>query len=166
MKLDLSFRLAEDKRDILIVEKNLLEHPLNYKGYPDWVEKIKGELWSGYKQVIIALSEDYWVGHLISQPHKSISRFWEMKSGRTREDFRQRYILSFMIRQSEFFATKEGYLGVICDARSDRLDVVNLLLGNGYREIARSDLYREGYEDIIFFKPLGDFKNFNSVLRI
>lgn len=159
MKLDISFRLAEDEKDIKILEKNLLAHPLNYAGYFDWFDRIRPEFWSGYKQVMLGFSEGFWIGHLISQPHKSINSFLEMKSARAREDFFQRYIISFMMRQTEVIAKKQGYLGVICDARSDNLPVLNLLLKNKYKEIARADLYNEKYEDLVFFKPLGNFKN-------
>jgi len=160
MKLDVNFRLAEDEKDIRVVEQNLLSNPLNYEGYFDWFERIRGDLWSGYKQVMLGFSEGFWIGHLISQPHKSISKFLEIKNARVREDFFRRYVLSFMFRQAETIAKKEGYLATICDARSDRKDICEFLLKNNYRETARVDLYQEGYEDIVFIKTLGDFKNF------
>ncbi|MFH1586024.1 MAG: hypothetical protein ABIB79_04610 [archaeon] len=42
----------------------------------------------------------------------------------------------------------------MCDLRSDNIPIRNLLLINGYKEIARVDLYNEGYEDVVLVKPL------------
>ena len=59
------------------------------------------------------------------------------------------FIFSFMIRQTEIKARKEGNLAVICDARSNNLPVCSLLRSNGYLEAARADLYKEGYQDAV-----------------
>jgi len=63
-------------------------------------------------------------------------------------------MLSFMIRQVEIKAKKTGDLAMICDVRSNRLDVIRLLRCNGYKEVVRADIYNEGYEDVVFVKPL------------
>ncbi|MFH1586029.1 MAG: hypothetical protein ABIB79_04635 [archaeon] len=44
--------------------------------------------------------------------------------------------------------------GVEGDARSDRLDVIFPLRVDDYKEIARADIYNEGYEDVVLAKPL------------
>ena len=154
MTFNFTFRSAESKKDIDILTGFILKQPLNYKNYFDWIERAREELLIGYKKSVMAFYYDVLVGDLIFQPHKSIKKFREIKHGRTLGEYQRRLILSFMIRQAEHEARKEGDLATICDARSDRLDVQRLLLVNGYKEIARADLYKEGYEDIVLMKPL------------
>ena len=64
------------------------------------------------------------------------------------------------MRQVETLAKEEGEIGAICDIRSDKLEVINMVKKMGYREVARADLYNEGYEDIALMKPLIENKLF------
>ncbi|MBU2052918.1 MAG: hypothetical protein ABIJ14_03390 [Nanoarchaeota archaeon] len=153
MSFNFNFRLAESKRDIDKLTQFVLMYPLNYRGYFDWVDKAREELLIGYKESVLCFSEDILVGNLIFQPSKSMKGFCELKNGRTLKEFQRRYILSFMIRQVEVEARERGDVAVIGDARSDRLDVLTLFLSKGYKEVARADLYGEGYEDVVLIKP-------------
>jgi len=155
MKFNFNFRLAEDRKDIDNLINKLLAHQrLNYKNYDVWVEKAVEELFLGYKKTMLAFSEDILVGNLIFQPHKSINNFYELKHGRTISEFQKRYILSFMFRQVEVNAKKQGKSATICDICSDRLDLINFLMIKDYKEVARANLYGEGYEDSVFIKSL------------
>ena len=153
MKID--FRTAE-RKDVDLVRRFFQKGSLNYKGYGVWLPKAIEEFYYGTKEVILGFSEDLLVSALMFQDCKNLKGFKELKSGRTIKEFSRRFFLSFMIRQVEEISRQEGRLGIISDARSTRKDVINLLKGNGYREIARADLYREGYEDVILTKVISN----------
>ena len=158
--MDFNFRLADTEKEIKQVVDFFSKNPWNYKNYDKWVQKAEAELYLGIKQGILALNYNSLIGNLISQPHKTISGFCEMKNGRILNKFNRGFVFSFMIRQTEIKAREEGNLAVICDARSNNIPVCNLLRSNGYLEAARADLYNEGYEDIVFIKDLKN-KNWN-----
>lgn len=149
--MNLNFRLFEPK-NIDCVSKFLLPRKLNYRGYNAWLQKALEELRWGSKDAVLGFSEDVLVSALLFQNCKHLKGFTELKSGRTIEEYSNRLFLSFEIRQVEAISKQEGKLGIICDSRSDRLDVLNLLRKNNYVEIARTDLYKEGYEDVVMMK--------------
>jgi len=152
MAVNFNFRQAETIKDFDRLRLALLEQPLNYRGYLPWVGRAMDEVFSGYKEAMLAFYDNYLIGYLLSQPSKTTKGFREMKSARVLEEFQRRLVLSFMMRWEEVEAKKAGNLAMICDTRL--YDVANLLRCNGYREIARADLYHEGFEDIVFAKPL------------
>jgi len=151
--MNFTFRGGNSK-DIDKLSRLVLAQPLNYIGYKTWAKKALEEFRCGIKQAGLCFCNDHLVGELIYQQHKSINIFCELKNGRVLDKFRRRFILSFLIRQVEFDARENGYLAVVCDSRSDRTDVNDLLLINGYKVIAQADLYREGFKDCIYLKPL------------
>ena len=154
MLLDINFRLNESEKDIDNLASFLLPRPLSYKKYEQWLEKAITELYSGYKQVALGFSHGKLVASLMFQPHKTIKKFCELKNARTLEEFQNRYMLSFMLRQVEVIAKQQGNLAIVGDTRSDRLDIITFLLKNGYKEVARADIYNESYEDVEFMKDL------------
>lgn len=165
MILDINFRLNESEKDIDNLAGFLLPRPLNYRGYSQWLDKAITELYCGYKQSVLGFSHGKLVASLMFQPHKTLKKFCELKNARTLEEFKNRYMSSFMLRQAEVIAKQQGNLAMVGDARSDRLDVINFLLKNGYKEVARADLYNEGYEDVEFIKPLSNFNLVNIFNR-
>lgn len=155
MKIDFYFRMAETK-DVDKLYKFLLPMQAGYQGYVPWLKKAIEEFYYGPKKAMLGFSDDILVASLIFQSCKHLKNFCELKNGRTIDKFARRYFFSFMVRQIEEISKEEGKLGIVCDARSDRTGIINLLRSNGYKEIARADLYNEGYEDIIMSKPLAD----------
>jgi hypothetical protein len=151
--MNFTFRDGEQE-DIDKLSWLILAQPLNYIGYKAWAEKALEEFLWGIKQAGLCFCDDHLVGELIYQQHKIIPSFLELKNGRVLEEFGRRLILSFLIRQVEIDARKKGYLAVVCDSRSGRKDVNKFLKINGYRELARADIYGEGIEDIIYLKSL------------
>lgn len=149
---EFTFRMAE-RKDTDKLYGFLLSQQLNYKRYTPWLKKAIEEFYYGLKQVMLGFSGNILVSSLMFQSCKHLEGFCELKNGRTVKELERRLFLSFLIRQVEAISRQEGKLGVICDARSDRIDVLNLLRSNGYREITRADLYGEGYEDIVMIKP-------------
>ena len=153
MGFDFNFRLAEDMSDIWKLEKHLLQQSLSYPSYADWVVgKVSPEIESGYKKAILALSDSYLVGNLITQPHKNLDGVLEFKNMRVHPKLQGRYVGAFMLRQGERIAYEENYSAIICDTHADNLNVISLLNSQGYEEIARIPLYDKNTEEIIFGK--------------
>lgn len=125
MSFDFRFRFLEDEKELRGLRKFLLEQPFNYPNYEDWVEKTISQIDSGYKRTILSFSDDALVGDLIFQPHKTLERVMELKNIRIHPDLKRRYFGFFMLRQAE--AESGNYDAIICDTRSDRTDVLNLL---------------------------------------
>ncbi len=150
MGFNFQFRLAEDRKDFLRLESFLLEQPLNYPHYEDWVVGSREEFLSGHKRCIFALSEEELVGNLVSQQHKQFSKVMELKNMRVHSKLRGRYFGFFMLRQAE--AESKKYDAIICDTRSDQLPVINLLRICGYEELLRVPLYEKNVEDVVMVK--------------
>ncbi|MCL5018684.1 MAG: hypothetical protein M1416_02890 [Candidatus Pacearchaeota archaeon] len=158
MSFDFRFRFLEDEKEIKQLRNFLLEQPFNYPNYEDWVERSIQQIDNGYKKTILAFSDDILAGDLIFQPHKTLPKVMELKNMRIHPDLKRRYFGFFMFRQAE--AESKDYDAIICDTRSDRLDVLNLLKLCGYREISRVPLYDSNTEDVVLLKNL---KNKNQV---
>ena len=152
MSFNFQFRFAQERKELLQLEKHLLRQPLNYKNYADWVRKTTEEILEGYKMAILAFSDGFLVGNLIIQPHKSLDSVLEVKNMRVHQKVQGRYFWAFMFRQGEVIAQENNYSAIICDTHSDNLPVINLLRSQGYREIARAQLYDNHTEEIIFGK--------------
>ncbi|MDP2628587.1 MAG: GNAT family N-acetyltransferase [Nanoarchaeota archaeon] len=153
MGFDYSFRFAEDRRDILKLERFILQQPLKYPHFGDWVYRAREDLLSGWKKSILAFSEDFLIGDLIFQPHKSLSGNLELKNMRVHRKLQGRYFGVFMLKQAEVEA-RGKYNGIICDTHSDNYPMINLLRFMGYDEIARAPLYNQNVEEIVMMKNL------------
>lgn len=151
MSFNFSFRFAEDTKDILNLERFLLKQELNYPNYGDWVFRAKQELLSGYKKSILAFSDGFLVGNLIYQPHKDLPRVRELKNLRVHPKLRERYFGAFMLKQAEKENQNE-YDAIICDTRTDRIQIVNLLKNFGYETLLKIPLYDSNIEDMIMIK--------------
>lgn len=155
MPFDFRFRFAESLEDKGKLIKFLLQHPLGYPHYKDWVSRIREELSTEYKQSILAFSDGILVGDLVFQPHKDFSEYLlELKNMRIHPKLNRRYFGHFMLRQAETEARIAGYQAIICDMRTDNFRITNLLRLCGYHELLRVALY-EDKEDIVMIKSLG-----------
>ncbi|MDD5012362.1 MAG: hypothetical protein PHQ66_01810 [Candidatus Nanoarchaeia archaeon] len=152
MGFDFEFKLLDDEKELKQLEKHLIEQPFDYPHYEDWVEKAISEIDWGYKKTILAFSDGIIVGNGIFQPHKTLPKIMEFKNMRIHPALQGRYFGFFIARQVE--AESKDYDAIICDTRSDRLDVLNLLKLCGYREIARALLYDSNTEDVVLLKNL------------
>jgi len=151
MPFNFQFRLAEDRKEIDKLASFLLLQPFNYPGYEGWIERARADLLSGYKSCILAFSDGSLVGDLIFQPHKQFSPIRELKNMRVDPKLQGRYFGMFMLRQAE----KENpafFEAIICDTRSDRVDVVNMLRLLGYQELLRAPIYEKNVEDLVMYK--------------
>ncbi len=165
MGLNVNFRMAEIK-DVDKLYKFLLPMQAGYRGYVPWLKRAIEEFYYGPKKAILGFNYEVLVASSIFQSCKHLKNFCELKNARTIDKFARRYFFSFMLRQVETISKEEGKLGIICDVRSDRINIINLLKSNGYKEIARADLYNEGYEDFVMSKSLVDSPLFNQKTNI
>lgn len=152
MSFDYRFRFLEDEKEIKELRGFLLSQTLNYPNYGDWVERAINEIDLGYKKTILAFNDDTIIGDLIFQPHKNLPKVIELKNMRIHPEFKRRYFGYFMLRQAE--VESKNYKMIICDTRSDRIDVLNLLKLCGYKEVSRIPLYDSNAEDVIMSKTL------------
>ena len=152
MGFDFNFRFVEERKDIRELEKHLLQQPMNYPHYEDWVSRSVEELENGYKNSILAFSEDFLVGNLMFQPHKQFSSIMEFKNMRVHEKLQGRYFGSFMVKQAEAEARKKGYKAIVGDIRSDNFPIMNMLKILGYEELLRIPLYDQNTEDVVMVK--------------
>ncbi|MFH1586023.1 MAG: hypothetical protein ABIB79_04605 [archaeon] len=108
--MEFTFTIADSEREISKAVDFFSKNPWTYDPvkYRRWVEKAEAELFLGYKTCTLAYYYNQLIGNLISQPHKTIQRFRELKNGRTINEFQRRLVLSFMIRQEEVESQKEG----------------------------------------------------------
>lgn len=154
MSFNYSFRFAEDRKDLDSLFKFNRQYPMGYPGFMDWSLRVIDEILSGWKKAILGFSEDYLVSSLIFQPHKVFpENFLEIKSARADESIWSRYFIVFSLRQVEI-ESREKYDFIICDYRSDRKDVANLLNFMGYKELLKIPLYEKNVEDIVAVKSL------------
>lgn len=151
--MNISFKLG-GREHTEILSKFFSQRNLNYRGYNSWLLRAIEEYRYEIKRAILGFYEDVLVSALMFQNCKHMSGFTELKSGRTIEEFSRRLFLSFEARQVETISRQEGKLGIICDVRTGRPDVLSLLKKDGYCEVERADLYGEGYEDIVMMKSL------------
>jgi len=152
--MNINFRQGE-RKDIDLMYKFFSQKDLGYKGFNEWLPKAMDEYICGIKEVMLGFSDDVLISALLNQSCKHLRGFRELKSGRTIDEYARRLCLSFIIRQVEYLAKEErGEIGVICDARLDKVDTLSMLYKIGYKEIARADLYNEGKIDVVLMKPL------------
>ena len=74
-------------------------HNPGYRGYYEWINKMRAEVAAGYKEAIIATSNDKVIGTSIWQPHKALSELAEFKNLRVVENGRS--IARFIAKQVE-----------------------------------------------------------------
>ena len=145
------FKHPDSVSDISRVIDFLAKQPLGYPNYQDWVQRTEAELQSGYKQAILALSDNQLVGDLVYQPHKQLPRVREIKNLRVHPKLRRRDFAHFMLRQAEEHG-KEDFDGVMIDSRTDNPSMIQFLAFCGYVPIAQTQLYNSNCPDVVMIK--------------
>ena len=151
MGFDFRFREVDSTRDLKMLVDFLMKQTLGYPGYEDWVQKTEHEIDVGYKKTIMAFSGSHLVGDCIFQSHKDLPRTRELKNLRIHPEVRNRYFGVFMLKQAEV-ENKKDYDVIICDARTDRHDVANLLTFMGYTPLMSTSLYDRNAVDTVYLK--------------
>ncbi len=155
MIFDFRFREIDSTADIKKLIDFIRQQHLNYPDYHSWVQRAEAELYTEYKQAVMAFSDRTLVGNVIYQPHKQIQGVLELKNLRVHPELRRRDFGHFMLRQAETEARNSGrYSLMMIDTRADQKDMLALLIFSGFREIGRTSLYDSGSEDVMLAKPL------------
>ena len=150
-RFNFQFRTLDSVSDIGRVIDFLAKQPLGYPNYQDWVQRTEAELQSGYKQAILALSDNQLVGDLVYQPHKQLPRVREIKNLRVHSELRRRDFAHFMLRQAEEHG-KDEFDAVMIDSRTDNPSMINFLTFCGYVQIAETNLYDSLCSDVVLMK--------------
>ncbi|MEK6892713.1 MAG: hypothetical protein AABX07_00765 [Nanoarchaeota archaeon] len=125
-------------------------HNPGYRGYYEWINKMRAEVAAGYKEAIIATSNDKVIGTSIWQPHKALSELAEFKNLRVVENGRS--IARFIAKQVEVEARERGFWGIICDVRSNQPQIVRFMVHLDYTPIKTISLYESSEPDVIMVK--------------
>ena len=128
----------------------------DYPDFSDWAEKAHAQLLSEKKRALVALERNNIIGVVVYQKHKKHADALEMKNLTVRPDRRGRYIASFLMRNAEIEGGREFKAKyAIGDAKASNTSMRMFLLRNGYRVLAKDDLYKLGAgEDLIYKKTL------------
>lgn len=154
MGFNFNFRQIDSTQDISKLINFMANYPLSYPGYDAWIQRSEPELYTEYKQAVLAFSDRVLVGNIVYQKHKQLTNALEIKNMRVDEKIRRRDFGHFILKQVEAEAVKSGYNLILCDARASQVDVISLMRFSGFREIARAPLYSSNEEDVIMGKPL------------
>ncbi len=151
MTFNFNFRSLEERRDLHQLVDFMMHQDLGYPGYEDWIQRAEKELEQGSKKVVLAFSDRRLVGDVVYQPHKQFPRIREVKNIRVHPEVRRRDFAHFMLRQAEQ-ESQDTYDAIVCDARSDQRDVIQLLKSMGYIPIIEVPLYEKNASDVILMK--------------
>jgi ribosomal protein S18 acetylase RimI-like enzyme len=170
MTFNFSFHSLEDAREIRTLLDWMLPYDLGYANWNDWLGRIEGELFLGYKQACLAHVVEHGdrrlIGYLIHQQKKGKGNelFEEMKSARVDREFQERHVMSFMLKQAEVEARKAGRQFAILDVREEKKGVINLLLRHGYKIISAQNLYQPDKRDLVMVKDLYSSNNSRKLM--
>jgi len=145
------FRHPDSVSDIHRVIDFLAKQPLGYPKYCAWVQRTEAELQTGYKQVIMALSDNHLVGDLVYQKHKQLPRVREIKNLRVHPELRRRDFAHFMLRQAEEHE-RQKFDALLIDSRTDNPSMIEFLTFCGYTPIAQTPLYDSNCPDVVMIK--------------
>ena len=156
----MAFKFTFSSMDTEAEAKMLLSwmrpYDLGYKGWNEWLDRIEQQVLDGRKRAVLAFSEEAGerdlAAYVLYQQHKQIPNLIELKSIRTHPKVQKRYFMSFMLKQVEVEAKKEGYAGLIGDLRENRGDVLAIMLRNNFRTLDSQNLYEPDKRDIIVAK--------------
>lgn len=161
--MEFYFGLLQDEKELKQLTKFLLFYPMNYPNYEDWVTgTCIPELAMHYKETILAYvrenKQEQWqlIGNAIFQPAKEsqLPLTLHFKNMRVAKNFRREGIASFLVKQVEKAALKQGLKSIILDLREEKTDVFGLLLWQGYRILYKAPLYDNHNQDIVMIKSI------------
>lgn len=153
MGFDFRFSSLQDTRQLKQTINFLARQDLGYPNYDRWVQRTEYELDKGYKEAILAFSEDRVVGDLVYQPHKEIQRVLELKNLRIHPDLRMRDFGRFMLKQVEV-ENSGKYNTIICDCRANQTEVVKFLKSCNYFAVTTIPLYEKDRPEVVLTKFL------------
>jgi len=153
MGFNFNFRTVDGNKDLELLVDFMIKQHLKYPHYDDWVQRAEHEIRQGRKTAILAYSDGILAGDLIYQPHKQLPRVRELKNLRIHPALRRRYFAHFMLKQAEA-ENRQDYDAIICDARSDQKEMINLMSLMGYSPVISVPLYEGNVNDVVMIKTL------------
>ncbi len=157
MVFDFRFRQIDSTSDVRGLIDFMRMQSLGYPKYDDWIQRSEPEIYAGYKQAVLAFSDNVLVGDLVYQPHKQISRILEIKNMRVHPKIRRRDFGHFMLKQVEVEArNSQRYDVLIGDVRASQAGILDFLAFSGFKRLATASLYDSNEQDIVMAKPISD----------
>jgi len=127
----------------------IVQFPLDYSDYSQWLEKCKRELELGYKKAFYSTNFDgQIVGSIIFQPHKQENTIIELKNLRVDPSYEQQGIGSILESLVELYAKEKNFKRIQGDAHPEN-PVIVFMKKRGYRIEARENLYTVKKEIIL-----------------
>lgn len=132
------------------------------KDYPShgmWLEKVEAELQQGKKRAIVAFFGKVPVGAVIYQRHPEHFDTLEIRNISISPEDGNRYIGSFLLRNSEIEAVTQDFPGVsqsMVDTKVENQTMLSFLEGHGYAIRDSADLYGSGQLDAILVKSFSN----------
>lgn len=128
----------------------------DYPDFEDWLSRAHTQLKREEKRAVVATTAGRIAGVVLYQRHRSLRGVLEVKNITVRPDVRGRLFASFMLRNAEVEGVADFRCSsVVVDAKAGNVEVRRLLLGEGYRPSATSDLYGLGSgPDVLYSKVI------------
>ena len=150
-----TFTTIQDFSQIDMLIDFMAKQNLDYPNYDKWLNKTKKEIVAGDKEAILAFNEGRLIGNLVHQISRDegLGKIREIKNLRVHQDFRERGIANFMLKQL-YNDCAGKYYGLILDVRAEQTETYNFLIGQGFSPIIGLPLYEKNREEKVMFKPL------------
>ena len=129
----------------------------DYPGHDIWLEKVEAELQQGKKRAMIGFLGKEPVGVVIYQLDPANLKTLEIRNISVSPDAGNRYIGSFLVRNSEIEAVAHDFpeaTSVTVDTKVDNHDMLSFVQAHGYSLSHTTDLYGTGSLDAVMTKSL------------
>ena len=129
----------------------------DYPGHDAWLEKVEAELQQGKKRAMLGFIGKEPVGAVIYQRDPKRDNTLEIRNISISPEAGNRYIGSFLMRNSELEAVAHDFPGTVqvtVDTKVDNSEMLSFLSAHGYSLAEVTDLYDSGNPDAIMAKPL------------
>lgn len=131
----------------------IIQFPLSYPDYFQWLEKCKRELEIGYKRAFYSTnSNGQIIGSIIFQPDKKDGKILELKNLRVDPSCEQQGIGSVLEILAELYAKEKGFKRIQGDAHQEN-PVIKFMRKRGYRIEARESLY-SAEKEVVLYKDI------------
>ena len=152
-------RLASLAIDVLRKPRLWIPTEKDYPSHGTWLEKVEAELQQGKKRAMIGFFGKVPVGAVIYQRHPEQYDTLEIRNISISPEVGNRYIGSFLLRNSEIEAAAQDFPGVsqsMVDTKVANRTMLSFLEGHGYALRDSADLYGSGQLDAILVKSLAN----------
>ncbi len=155
MSFYFTFTTLQDIKQLRILVDFMASQDLDYPHYDAWLQRAENQFEREEKSAILGFSERKLVGDLVHQVCKDsgLGNLREIKNARVHPELRDRYFMSFMLRQL-YVECKNDYDGLIVDVRANQTNTYDFFISQGFIPIMKIPLYETSMNEIVLFKPL------------